>query len=147
MPTYAINKRAKGDYKISDKFEAGIQLLGHEVKSVKQGGLKLVGSYVTIQQGRPTLINAHIAPYKPAGVIKAYDPKRTRQLLLNKKEIRSLIGITNEKGITLVPLRVYSKRNLIKLEFGVGRGAREYEKRDKLKKRDSDRNIRRALKN
>ncbi len=147
MPIFATNKRALYDYKISDKFEAGLKLLGHEVKSIKKGGLKLRGAYVTINQGQAFLINAHVTTYKPAGPLPEYDPKRSRLLLLNKKELRKLIGLTNQKGVTLVPLKSYSKKNLIKLEFGVGRGAKEYEKREKIKKRQDRKTIRRALKN
>lgn len=147
MPIYALNKKATHNYKIVDKFEAGIKLLGHEVKSVKQGGLKLSGAYVTINQGHAFLLNAQITVYKPAGKINDYNPKRTRALLLHKKELRKLIGLANQKGVTLVPLKAYSKKNLIKLEFGVGRGVKEYEKREKLKKRQAQKSIRRALKN
>lgn len=148
MPTLAFNKRANFDYEIKEKYEAGLVLLGHEVKSIKTGHISLKGSYVTFKKakGRPLpelfLINVHIPLYKFAGSIKNYDPYRSRKLLLKKNEISHLIGKKQEQGLTLVPIRVYTKRGYVKLEFGVGRGKKKADKRETIKKRDIDRRIR-----
>ncbi len=148
MPTYAINKRAKFDYEITDKFEAGIVLAGHEVKSIKTGHISLKGAFVTMRQGIDKkipefyLTNCHIPLYKHAGEMLNYDPARSRKLLLKKAEIRQLIGKTKEKGLTLVPIRVYNKNSLIKLEFGVGKGKTKIDKRETIKKREIDRKLR-----
>ena len=148
IPTLAINKRASFDYNIGDKYEAGIVLFGHEVKSAKTGHVSLKGSYVTLKQGKKGeqpqvyLINAHIPLYKNAGPIPDYDPTRARQLLLNKKEIKRLIGKKQEQGLTLVPLKIYTKHSFVKLEFGLGKGKKKYDKRETIKKREVDRKIR-----
>ena len=148
MPILAINKRANFDYNIGDKYEAGIVLFGHEVKSVKTGHMSLKGSYVTIktpekrEQPQVYLINAHISLYKQAGPIASYDPTRPRQLLLNKKEIKRLIGKKQEQGLTLVPLKIYTKHSFVKLEFGLGKGKKQYDKRETIKKREVERKIR-----
>lgn len=153
MSTLAANKRAKLDYDISEFFEAGIVLFGHEVKSVKTGHVSLKGAFVTVRQitgGRrdPELVltNAHIPPYKHGGRLDSYDPTRPRTLLLRHTEIVRLIGKRQVEGLTLVPTRIYTKRGLVKLEFGLGRGRKKYDKRDVIKKRDVERNIRTALK-
>ncbi len=145
MSTYAINKRARADYQLQDTFVAGIKLTGAEVKSVKKGGMRLVGAYVTLHAGQASLINAHIGAYKPAGPQPDYNPTRSRPLLLKKSELRTIIGQMNTKGLTLVPLRAIGVRNLIKIEFAIGRGKRQYEKRDVLRKREADRTIARAM--
>jgi SsrA-binding protein len=146
MPTIAINKKARFEYQILDKFEAGIALTGPEVKSVRAERMNLTGSYVSIASGNVILVGAHIPRYPQAGKQPDYDPDRTRRLLLHKREIAKLAGKLEQKGLTLVPLSVYTKGSKIKLEFGLGRGKQEFEKRETLKKRDSDREIRRALK-
>ena len=146
MPSLAKNKRAFFDYEILDKWEAGLVLTGPEVKSAKAGQINLKGSFVSIVNEKPLLINCHIASYKPARVIqKEYDPTHTRKLLLNKKEIKSLIGKVGQKGLTLLPLAVYTKKGLVKVEIGLGRGKRKKDKREILKKRAVDRELRRAL--
>jgi SsrA-binding protein len=145
MSIYATNKRARADYQLQDSFVAGIKLTGAEVKSVKKGGMRLVGAYVTLHNGQASLTNAHIAAYKPAGPQPDYDPGRGRPLLLKKSELRTIIGQMNQKGLTLVPLRAIGVRNLIKIEFAIGRGKRQYEKRDVLRKREADRTINRAM--
>jgi SsrA-binding protein len=124
-------------------------LLGHEVKAVKNGQINLKGSYVTIKhQPKPEvfLTNANIARYKKAGPLPDYDPQRSRKLLLHKSQIKSLIGKLQQKGLTLVPLKVYTKKNRVKLEFGIGRGKQKHDKRESIKKREIDRDIRRTLK-
>ncbi len=150
MPTFAYNRRAKYDYKILERFEAGLELKGHEVKSIKQGSMSLKGAYVTIRsagkENEAFLINAHISPYQPKNTPPDYDPERPRKLLLHRKELRTLIGKIKLKHLTLVPIRVYSKRDKIKLEFGVGKGRRKVDKRELIKKREAKRKIDRAMK-
>jgi len=145
MPTLATNPRAKYDYQILETYEAGLVLTGQEVKSIKTGHISLRGSYVTIKGEEAWLINAQIPPYQPKNVPADYEPTRSRKLLLHKKEIKSLIGQTKQKGLTLVPLRVYTKRGKIKLGFALGRGKRKVDKREKIKKREVKRKIDRAL--
>jgi SsrA-binding protein len=151
MKMIAVNKRAKFDYDILEKFEAGIVLTGAEVKSVKLGNISLKGSYMTINPTGPQkqpeawLINAHISPYKPAGPQPDYDPEKSRKLLLHKKEIDYLIGKQREGGLTIIPLSVYTKKARIKVEIGLGRGKKKFEKRERIKKREAERKIQRAL--
>jgi SsrA-binding protein len=151
MAVLAKNKRAFFDYEIKDKYEAGIALLGHEVKSVKTGHVSLKGAFVTIKSSGPNpemyLTNAFIPLYKKATTISDYSPERPRKLLLKKKEISHLIGKKQEQGLTLVPIKIYTKRNLIKLEFGIGRGKKKYDKREDIKKRDVERDMRMKMKN
>lgn len=152
MGVLAKNKKAYFDYEVLETYEAGLKLLGHEVKSVKNGRVSLKGSFVVLkQQGENRLpefflINAHIPLYKQAGDIKDYDPYRDRKLLLNKKEIRYLLGKKQEKGLTLVPIKLYTKHGFIKLEFGLARGKKKYDKREDLKRKDLDRQKRELLK-
>lgn len=147
MSTLAINKRAVFDYEILDKYEAGLMLSGAEVKSVKNGHLSLKGSFVTIHDNELYLTNAHVSPYPYANPKISYDPTRSRKLLVRKAEIKSLIGKMHVKGLTLVPLRVYTKRRLVKLEFAVGRGKKAFDKRTDIAKRESKREMDRKLKN
>jgi SsrA-binding protein len=147
MTVLAYNKRANFDYQISDIYEAGLVLTGQEVKSVRASHISLKESFVTIKGAELFLINAHITPWKHAGEIKNYEPTRSRKLLLKKSEIRRLIGKVRTEGLTLVPIRVYTKKRLLKLEFGVGKGKKKFDKREDLAKKDSERQIKRALKN
>lgn len=146
MPTLAENKRAKFEYQILDTFEAGLMLLGHEVKSARLGRMSLLGAYVTIARGALWLIGAHIQRYPQAGPLPDYDPDRTRKLLLHKREIAKIAGKLEQKGLTLVPLSAYTKGSKIKLSFGLARGKKLYEKKETIKRRESDREIRRSLK-
>ena len=152
MTVLAFNKRANFDYEILEKYEAGLMLLGYEVKSVKTGHINLKGSFVTIKNVKGKvlpefyLINAHIPLYKYAGTIKDYDPYRSRKLLLKKSEIKRLIGKKKERGLTLVPIKIYTKHSFVKLEFGLGRGKRKVDKREAIKKREVDRKIRTLIK-
>ncbi|MBU0619832.1 MAG: SsrA-binding protein SmpB [Patescibacteria group bacterium] len=147
MNFITINKRANFDYEIKEKYEAGLVLLGHEVKSVKTGHINLKGSYVTVKQNDKKklpelyLISAHISLYKHAGMIKDYNPTRPRKLLLKKKEIQHLIGKKQEQGLTLVPLKIYTKHGFIKLEFGIGKGKKKVDKREAIKKRETAKSI------
>ena len=147
MGILAINKRANFDYAILENYEAGIELFGHEVKSIKTKHVSLKESFVTIHGNELYLTNAHVPPYIHAGKLDNHNPTRPRKLLLKKSEIKHLIGKARTQGLTLVPIKLYTKRRLIKLEFGLGKGKKEYDKRDKIKLREDDRNIRRTLKN
>jgi SsrA-binding protein len=146
MKTLSENKKAYFNYEILEKFEAGMVLQGQEVKSIKSGRANLAGSYVILRGGEFYLINADVPPYQPKNVLGDYDPKRERKLLLNKSEIRSLVGKTHEKRLTLLPLRMYTKKGKIKLEFGLGRGKKEFNKKELIKRRDTEREIERELK-
>lgn len=146
MKVFALNKRARFDYDVLEKFEAGIVLAGYEVKSIKQGMVSLGGSYVVFKDEEPYLLNANIHPYQPKNMPKDYDPSRLRKLLLNKDEIKYLIGKSEQKGLTLVPLRLYTKGDKIKLEFALARGRKKASKKEVIKKRDTDREIERELK-
>lgn len=141
----ARNKKAYFDYEILETFNAGIELKGFEVKAIKNGKINISGSFVIIRGNQAYLLNADVPPYQPKNTPEGYDSKRTRSLLVHKKELSRLIGLTNQKGLTLVPLRVYIVRNLVKLEFGLVRGKRKFEKRETTKKREVEREIRRHL--
>ncbi len=145
MPRIAENRRARYDYEILDKFEAGIELKGFEVKSVLTRGASLGGVYAAIRKGEAWLLNLNIFPYQPGNVPEDYDPKRPRKLLLNREEISHLTGRTEEKGLTLVPLDMYTKGGKVKVGLGLGRSKKKEDKREKIKKRDIERDIRRNL--
>lgn len=143
----ATNKAAKQKYEIMENFEAGVKLTGPEVKSCKAGQVSLRGSYATIDGRALILLGCHISRYQPAfAAQKDYHPSRTRILLLTKKQLNSLIGKLKEKRLSLVPLTVYSKNGLIKVDLGLARGRKKYEKRELIKKRDVEREIRKILK-
>lgn len=135
-----VNKRARADYTIGDVFDAGILLLGHEAKSLRLGKASLKGSFVKIVGGEAFIHNMHIQPYSYAR-LEGYEPTQTRKLLLKKEELLKLEQWSQRKGISLIPLKVYFSHNLLKLQFGVGKGKHEYEKREDLKKRDIDREL------
>lgn len=146
MPTLSHNKKAKFDYELLEKYEAGLVLLGHEVKSIRSGNANINNAYISIRtKGKSTelfLIGANIPLYNLANPNTEYKPDRDRKLLLNKLEISSLLGKTQIKGLTLIPLKIYTKRGLIKLEFALAKGRKKYDKRELIKKRDLDRQIR-----
>ncbi len=139
-----VNSRVLHDFEILDTFEAGIRLLGAEVKSVKGGRMSLEGSFVKIIGSEVYLVNAQIFPY-PFARFEGYDPRRTRKLLLHKKEIISLKTKLAGAKLTLVPLECYNSHGLVKLKIGLARGKKQYEKREKIKRRDIERNIEREL--
>ena len=141
----ATNKKAFHDYLILEKLEAGICLLGTEVKAIREGRLNLKDSYALVQGGEIFLFHCHISPYSH-GNRENHDPTRPRKLLLHQKEIRKLIGKTQEKGLTLVPLRVYLRRGKIKVELGVARGKKLYDKRETERRKEMDREARVAVK-
>jgi len=146
MAILAINKKATFDYSILEKYEAGLMLSGAEVKSIKNGRISLKESFVTIKGAELYLTNANISRYPFAGNLQSYDPTRSRKLLVKKSEIRSLIGKVRTQGLTLIPLRVYTKKRLVKLEFALGRGKKAFDKRSDIAKRETKRKIERALK-
>ncbi len=145
MTTFAYNRKAGFDYEILETYEAGIILFGHEVKAIKTGHLSLAGAYVVIRGNEAFLINAHIPPYQPKNTPPDYDPNRSRKLLMHKSEIASLIGKTRQKGLTLAPLKVYTKRDKLKLEFALARGKKKFDKRTKIIERETKRKIDRAM--
>lgn len=137
------NKRAYFDYQILETYEAGIELKGFEVKSIKNGRINLAGSYAIIRNNEIWLLNADIPAYQPKNAPENYDSKRTRRLLLKKSEIKNLIGRIHEKGLTLTPLKVYTKNHRVKMEIGLGKSRKKADKRELIKKRDIKREIRR----
>lgn len=144
--TVAVNKHVSHDYTILEKFEAGLALQGSEVKSIRDGRISLKESYAEVKNGEVFLVKCHISPYEAANIFN-HDPLRDRKLLLHRREIKRLSGKTQERGLTLVPTRVLiTERGKIKLELALVRGKREYEKREALKKRDTDREIRAEIK-
>ncbi|MBI4426749.1 MAG: SsrA-binding protein SmpB [Candidatus Kerfeldbacteria bacterium] len=145
MPHLADNRQARHDYHILETFEAGIILTGPEVKSAKAGQVNLRGSYVTIKDNAAWLVNCHIAPYKPANLGANYIPTRTRKLLLQAHELATLIGKSKAQGQTLIPLSVYTKRGLVKVQIALARGKKLHDKRATIKKREAKRSIERAI--
>jgi SsrA-binding protein len=140
----AVNRRAYHDYFIDEKYEAGVMLSGTEIKSVRNGRANLRDGYVRIDGNEAWLENVHISPYAQGNVMNQ-EPVRPRKLLLHRKEISSLIGKVKQKGYTLVPLRVYITRNRAKVEIGLARGKRQYDKREAIAARDAKREIERAM--
>jgi len=141
----ASNRKAYHDYSILDKLEAGIVLLGTEVKSCREGRINLRDGFAQIRDGEAFLCNCHISPYSH-GNRQNHEPTRTRKLLLRAKEIRKLTGKTQEKGLTLVPLRVYLKRGKIKVELGIARGKKLIDKRESERRKEMDREARARIK-
>ena len=141
------NKKAYFNYEITEKFTAGIELFGFEVKNIRQKHGSLEGAYVTIRGGEAFLINADIAAYQPKNAPEDFNPKRNRKLLLTKKEIKQLANVEAKKGLTIIAIAMYNAGHKLKLEIGIGRGKKEFDKRESIKKRDTDREIRRTLKN
>jgi SsrA-binding protein len=139
------NKKAYHDYFVEETYEAGIALQGTEVKSLRLGKGNLKDSYVRVEEGEAFLHNTHISPY-PFGHQFNHEPERVRKLLLHKREIRRLMGKTQERGYTLVPLKIYLKNGKIKIEIGLAKGKTLYDKRESLKKRSADREIEKAMK-
>jgi len=146
MTTPAENKKAYFNYQILEKFEAGVSLIGQEVKSLKTRGVNLAGSYVIIKNEEAYWIGAKIAPYQPKNTPADYNPERSRKLLLKKSEIKYLIGKSKQKGLTLIPLRIYTKRGKIKVEFGIAKGKKKFDKRELIRKRETERENERVLK-
>ena len=142
--TLVVNRQARFNYEILERIEVGISLVGTEVKSIREGRANIKEAYADIRNGEVYLIGAHISPYSH-GNITNHNPLRERKLLLKSSEIKKLQGKVMEKGLTLVPLRLYLKGRLIKLELGVGRGKKLVDKREDIKKRDQEREIQRSM--
>lgn len=141
------HKKARLDYEILEEYEAGIELLGLEVKSVRAGQAKLEGSHVIVRGGEAYIVGMVISPYQPSNTPLEYDPNRTRRLLLTKKEIAAIGTEESQKGLTVVPISVYNKNGKLKVRIAVARGRKKFDKRAVLKKRETDRDMRRTLKN
>ncbi len=146
MPTITLNKKARFDYEILETFEAGIVLSGQEVKSIRGGLARLSGAFVTFHGQTPLLTNAFIPPYKHAAVPKDYMPDASRKLLLKKKEINYLRGKLEQKGLTIIPLSLYTQGRLLKLEIGLAQGKKIFDKRRSIKEREVKREIARSMK-
>src|SRR3989344_1104606 len=146
MAHYAENRKVRFNYEILEKYESGIELLGTEVKSVRGGRMSLEGAFVIVRGGEAFLVNANIPPYQAKNAPKDYDPLRNRKLLLTKKEINELADSEKNKSLTIVPISVYNKNRKIKLEIALVKGKKKFDKRETLKKRDTEREIRRTLK-
>ncbi len=145
MPTYANNRKAFHDYSIESTIEAGLVLAGHEVKSIRGGQVSLNGAYVTIRSGEGWLRNAYIGKYKQASGLEGIDESRERKLLLNKHEIIKLQDLLKSKGLTLIPLEIYTSKGRLKLKIGVGRGKKQFDKRATIKKKETKRKIERSI--
>jgi SsrA-binding protein len=141
------HKKARLNYEVLEEFEAGLELLGGEVKSLRQGLGKLEGSHAIVRGGEAYVVGMHIPPYQPKNTPAGYDPDRSRRLLLNKKQITALQGYESQKGLTLVPLKVYNKGKVLKLLLAAAKGRKLHDKRAVLKERDTKREIERTLKN
>ena len=141
------NRQARYLYEILETYEAGIQLTGTEVKSIRAGKVNLQDGYALIRNGEAWLINAHISPYTASGQYFNHEPRRTRKLLLHRQEIRKLIGKVEQQFLTLVPLKMYFKRGRVKVSIALGKGKKLHDKREDLKKRQDKRDIERAMKN
>ncbi len=139
------NRKARFDYHLNDFYEAGLVLTGSEVKSLRAGKANLTDGYVTIRQNEAWLLQAHIEPYEKGGYAN-HEPKRQRKLLLHRSEIAKLIGLSQVKGQTLVPLKMYFKKGKVKVYFAVATGKKDHDKREDIKKRDSQREVAKALK-
>jgi SsrA-binding protein len=141
----AENRKARHDYHVFETFEAGLVLLGTEVKAIREGRVNLRDSYARARDGEVYLCNVNISPYSHRGYVD-HEPLRERKLLLHRSEIRKLIGKTVEKGMTLVPLRMYFKNGRVKVAVGIAKGKKEYDKRETIKRRETDRETRAAVK-
>lgn len=144
MKALSTNKKARFDYEILDTVEAGVVLTGGETKAAKAGRASLVGSFVIIRGNQAFLINCQIAPYQPRNVNFAYEPDRTRKLLLTKKEMNRWRDKIKNENLTLIPLRMYNKHGLIKIELGLARGKKKFDKRNAIRNKEVKRRIDRA---
>lgn len=143
----ANNRQARFQYEILDTYEAGVALVGTEVKSIREGKVNLQDGFANVKRGEVWLHNVHISPYRMTSLTFNHDPRRVRKLLLHRQEIRKLIGQTEQKGLTLVPLKMYFKNGRVKVAIALGRGKKLHDKRDSLKKKQDKREMARAMKN
>jgi SsrA-binding protein len=146
MPALIENRKAHFDYEILEKYEAGIELLGFEAKALKNKKGSLEGAYVIVRGGEAYVSNLLISPYQVNNTPADYESRRNRKLILNKKEISLLAEVENGKGLTIVPISIYTKGSRIKLSIAIVRGKKKYDKRETIKKRDTDREISRVMK-
>jgi len=146
MKVYAVNKKAYYDYEILETYEAGISLLGPEVKAIRNSKVSLVDAYCKIKGSEVFIVNMNITPINPNSFFEKFNPLRERKLLLKKSEIKRLIGKVKEKGLTLIPLRIYAKNRWIKIEIALAKGKTQYDKRQAIKKKEEQREIQRILK-
>ena len=142
----ATNRKARYEYAIEDRYEAGIALTGSEIKSIRAGAVSLGEGYVQVRDGELWLVDVHVAPYEQAGSLAAHDTRRPRKLLLHRREIDRLIRDARDPGYTIVPLRMYMKGPHAKVEIGLAKGKRQYDKRQVIADRDAERRIRREAK-
>ena len=146
MPTLIQNKKVNLNYEIMEKYDAGLSLRGYEVKSIRNKHGSLEGSYIIVRGNEAFLIGARIPPYQASNTPAGYAPYRNRKLLLTKKEISELSGFEKKKGLTIIPIMLYTKGHNIKLSLGIGRGKKKYDKRETIKKKDTLRDVARELK-
>lgn len=144
--TYLVNKTARRDVAIADTYEAGVELFGFEVKSIRNKNGSLKGAHVVVRDGEACLVGSHIPPFQPANAPEDFDTYRTRKLLLHKDEIAKLDAAERQSGVAVIPVKLYNANGRIKLEIGVGRGKKEYDKREDIKRRDTKREVDRTLK-
>lgn len=145
MTTFASNSKARFDYEILETLSAGLELLGSEVKSVRGGKISLAGSFIGVRGKEAFLLSADIPAYQPKNASKDYDSTRPRKLLLTKPEVEKLANAEGTKGLTIVPISVYNKGRFIKLDLGIARGKKKFDKRESIKKRDVERDLKRTL--
>jgi SsrA-binding protein len=141
------NRQARYLYEILETYEAGIELMGTEVKSIRAGKVNMQDGYGLLRQGELWLINVHISPYSSSSQYFNHEARRTRKLLMHRQEIRKLIGKVEQQGLTLVPLKMYLKRGMVKVSIALGKGKKLHDKRDDMKRRDDQRDMQRAMKN
>jgi SsrA-binding protein len=145
MKVLSENRKASYDYNILEQLEAGMVLFGQEVKSIKTGHINLAGSFVTLRDNEAYLVGVNVPPYQPRNAGADYAQDRARKLLLNRKEIDMLAGRSKQKGFSLIPLQIVEKNGRVKLTFGLAQGKKKFDKKDKIKKRDVERETRREL--
>ena len=145
MTTGIKNSKATFDYEILQRFTAGLELLGFEVKAIRAGQGNLRGAYIAVRDGEAYLMGANIPAYQPKNAPKDYDPLRVRKILLSKKELEELARAEETKGLTIVPLSVYNKGRFLKLDLAIARGKKKFDKREAIKKRDTERDLKRSL--
>lgn len=146
MAIFAENRKARFNYELLEELEAGIELLGHEVRAVRTGKMTLEGTHATVRGGEVYLVGATISPYQPNNLPVGYEPTRNRRLLLTKKEIERLEDVEHSKGLTIVPISVYNKNRRIKVRIAIARGKKKFDKRASVRKRDDERDMMRELK-
>lgn len=147
MTEFIRNKKAYFNYEIQEEFEAGLELLGTEVKSIRTSQGNLDSSYIIVRGGEAFLVGADIPPFQPKNTSSSYERTRNRKILVTKDEIKKLSISSESKGLTIVPISLYNKNRLIKLKLAIARGKKKFDKRESIKKRDTDREMRRTLKN